>query len=269
MEMIKPLKYWNLRPHNCNGETVFIAKTTNGEVLLNAKREPLIKTIPSRVFKGPEPSTFLTYRSNYSEGKRYVNRRWVNCSGDSHVFRLGGEKVDSFYALIKLRDDFFFVKTSEKEGYFSRAKKSTSASDYGWSEKTANIGSDFILKTGGFSSTGWVDENGELVALPEYRSIWLDRRIGLLSISKNEENKFYLKPDGSLLFDGAYPWVNHLGMGFFLFKKEKKLGLLNIAGEVLLAPEFTYLRIEKGMIFTKQTKKSEAQYYDLKGRQVY
>lgn len=269
LKPLEPLEYWRLKSHvNDKGDTVYVANTDKGEMLLDNERKPLLNSPVGRIFKGPEPNTFMTYSSSYANGHRRVNRQWIDFSGKAHVFKIDGQRVDSFYNMFKLKDDFFFVQTGEETGYFTTLKKSSTASMHAWRQKSGRLGSSYILDEVGFGGDGLVDEKGELIIPPVFDGIWFDRSTSLLFVRLDDNNKRCFTPNGDVLFDGLYPWVEKMAPGLIKIKKDGKMGLLKTSGEMVLPTEFIYLGFRDGLIYGKRTKRGGMEHYDLTGRRL-
>ncbi len=258
--------YWGKKPFGtCGTDTIYLAYSNAGEMLLTANDKPLLDKPAGRVFKGPKPETYSTLSTIAQNGKQVRTRQWINCRGEVHTFEMEGKTVDTFNDFIIIDEDFYFIRKDWESGYFVLPNGEAVYDVNNWSKSYGRFGGDYLLSNG-TSGLGLVSKDGTVVVPPVFKGIYLDKSVGLVGYVLESDKMQYLKPDGDQLFEQAYEEVHNTRMGSFSVKKNGKWGLLSLEGEVLLAPEYSYLYVNDGIIKGAKPGSRATLFFDLLGQ---
>jgi hypothetical protein len=256
--------FWGRRPHGtCNGDTLFLADSRTGEVLIDAQDNVIISEA-GRIFTGPEPETYYTLKTTDNGRKR--ERQWLNCDGQPRTFTIGGKEIDTFSGFTLLDDDFYFVSPEQEGGYLLFPDGREVYTKENWAGPNGRLGEeDYLLRGNGYKN-GMITKEGQVIIPPIFESMYMDQKLGLIAYELEEDHPQYLRPDGTRLFDNFYTHVKSTGIGSFRVKRGERWGLVNLAGEELMPTEFKYLYISNGVIVASRGSYRMQEYFDLLGR---
>ncbi len=258
--------YWDKRPFGtCGTDTVYLAYSASGEMLLNANGRPILEKAAGRIFKGPKPETYYLLSTITQDGKKVRQRQWVNCQGEAHVFEIDGKPVDTFNDFTIIDEDFYFVRKDWESGHFVLPNGVAVYSGNDWSRSYGRFGEDYLMSAGS-SKMGLVSGEGAVLVPPVFNTLYLDKSVGMLAYTLEENKRQYLKPEGSHFLAQAYEDVRTTQMGTFCVKKNGKWGLVSLDGEVLLAPEYSYLYVNDGIIKGAKSGSRITLFFDLLGQ---
>lgn len=258
--------YWGKKPFGtCGADTIYLAYSNAGEMLLTAKGKPILEKPAGRIFKGPKSETYYTLSTSNVDGKQVRKRQWINCEGEVHTFEVNGNPVSTFNDFFLIDEDFYFVREDWENGHFLLPNGDAIADANGWARNSGRFGEDYALTDGAYKY-GLVGKDGVVLIPPVFETLYIDRSVGLVRYSFEENKTRYLKPDGSHLFDSAYEDISNTKMGSFRVKKNGKWGLVSLDGEVLLAPEYSYLYVNDGVIKGAKSGSRTTLFFDLLGQ---
>jgi hypothetical protein len=258
--------YWGKKPFGtCGTDTIYLAYSNAGEMLLDANDEPVLEKPAGRIFKGPKPETYYTLSTITQDGKQVRKRQWINCQGEVHVFEIDGKPVDAFNDFTIIDEDFYFIQEDSEGGYFLLPNGESVYNDNAWTKSYGRLGNDYRMANSS-SKIGLVNKDGTVFIPPVFEALYVDKSVGLLCYVLEENKVQYLKADGSQLFDQVYEDIRNTKLGSFRVKKNGKWGLLSQDGEVLLAPEYSYLYVNDGVVKGAKPGSSTTLFFDFLGQ---
>ena len=257
---LNELGYWKRSPiGNCGADTVYRALNTEGQMLINAKDEPLLNEPAGFILENAGGKTFTIKRKVLVEGKTVNVDEVVDCQGTSLYKGTTGQHQE-----IVLDEDFLYLRKANGEQLFQLPNGAEVPATENWSLHSSSFGKGHYVMFNDQGRKGVINDKAEVIIPPIFDNLSFHPDLGLISF-EYEGQKQYLDANGEVLFSGEYKRVEYARDGLFHIYKNGQWGIGRRDGTIILPAVYENAYLERGFIVASDTQ-GEYTAYDFAGK---
>lgn len=256
---LNDLGYWKRSAiGNCGKDTIYQALNIEGQMLINAKDEPLLNEPAGFILKNAGGKTFTIKRKAIVDGKTVNIDEVVDCQGNS-LYKGVGQHQE-----IVLDDNFLYLRKANGERVFQLPDGREIPATENWSLHSWSFGEGHYVMFNDHDRKGVVNDQAAAIIPPIFKQLYFHQDLGLIAF-EYENQKQYLDANGELLFGGEYQRVEYAAMGLFRIYKNGRWGIGRRDGTIILPAVYENAYLERGVIIASDTQ-GEYTVCDLAGK---
>lgn len=240
--LLEELGYWKRSPiGNCGVDTVYRALNTDGQMLINAKDEPLLNEPAGFILENAGGKTFTIKRKVVVDGKTVNVDEVVDCQGNS-LYQGTGQHQE-----IALAEDFLYLRKANGEQVFQLPSGVEVPATENWSLHSWSFGEGHYVMFNNQGRKGVINDKAQVVIPPLFDNLFFHPDLGLISF-EYEGEKQYVDANGAVLFGGEYQRVEYDRDGLFRIYNNGLWGIGRRDGTIILPTAYENAYLERGFI---------------------